>query len=414
LAVVKNWAGNITFGAARTHRPSTVDELRALVAGATAVRALGTGHSFNRVADTAGDLVSVAGLPPRVEITPDGTRAVVAAGLRYGDVATALEAAGRALPNLPSLPHISLAGAVATGTHGSGDANQPLSAAVRAVELVTADGWVRTLGRGDPGFDGAVVALGALGIVTALTLDLRPTFAVRQYVYDDLPLDALVANLDEVLSAAYSVSAFTDWRAPVRFHVWRKQLADAPAPPAGWLGARPADGPRHPIPGVAGEQSTVQLGVPGPWHERLPHFRLGFTPSSGDELQSEFFVARADGADALAALAGAAEGIAPALLVAEVRSIAADDQWLSPTYGRDSVGFHFTWRPEAALVAPAVALVESVLAPFAPRPHWAKVHSMPAVAAYPRAADFAELRRTLDPAGKFANDYVRARFPVDA
>jgi xylitol oxidase len=415
--MMKNWAGNITYRAARLHEPASLDQLREIVAGASEVRAVGAGHSFNRIADTPGDLVSVAGLPRRVEVDADAGRAMVSAGLRYGDVATVLEAAGFALPNLPSLPHISVAGAVATGTHGSGDANRPLSSSVAAVELVTADGSLATLRRGEPDFPGAVVALGALGVVVALTLDVVPTFAVRQYVYDDVPLAALLAHVDEVLSSAYSVSAFTDWRAPAMFTVWRKQLADAPPGAATWLGGRLADGPRHPIPGMPGGNSTQQLGVAGPWHERLPHFRLEFTPSNGDELQSELFVDRTDAAAALGALAEVADRIAPALQIAEVRSVAPDDQWLGLTRGRDSVGLHFTWVPDGDAVLPMVALVERVLAPFTPRPHWAKLTAMaPAdvVGRYPHAGAFDDLARRLDPAGTFANAYVRDLFPRDA
>jgi alditol oxidase len=411
---VRNWAGNIAFTAARVHEPTSVAQLGDIVAGAAEVRALGSGHSFNRIADTAGDLVSVARLPGRVAVLPDRWRAVVPAGRRYGDVAGPLHAAGVALPNLPSLPHISVAGAVSTGTHGSGDRNRPLSASVAAVELVAADGSPLTVRRGEPDFGGAVVSLGAVGVMVALTLDVVPAFDVRQYVYDDLPLDALLDHLDPVLGSAYSVSAFTGWRTPVRFHVWRKQLATEPPAEDGWLGARLADGPRHPIPGLPGETSTQQLGVPGPWHERLPHFRLGFTPSNGDELQSELFVARADARPAIEALAGIADRVAPVLQVAEVRSIAADDQWLSPASGRDSVGLHFTWVPDEAAVLPVVALVERTLEPYAPRPHWAKVTSLPPeeiVARYPHAGRFAALARRLDPSGKFANPYVRGLFP---
>lgn len=411
---MKNWARNVTFRAARLHEPTSVEQVCDIVADADEIRAIGTGHSFNRIADTGGDLVSVARLPRRVEVSADAGLVVVSAGLRYGDVVTALDAAGFALPNLPSLPHISVAGAVATGTHGSGDANRSLASSVVAVELVAGDGSLMTLRRGEGDFPGAVVALGALGIVVSLILEITPTFAICQYVYDDLPVAALLDGLDEVLSAAYSVSAFTNWREPARFQVWRKQLADAPAAAPSWLGARLADRACHPIPGMPPEYCTQQLGVPGPWHERLPHFRLGFTPSNGEELQSEFFVARTDAGAALAAIARLADRVAPVLQIAEVRSIAADDQWLSPTYGRDSVALHFTWTPDEDAVAPVVALVERTLDPFAPRPHWAKVTSIPPAAVierYEQADRFAGLMRSHDPEGKFANAYVRFLFP---
>ncbi|HEY3010364.1 MAG TPA: FAD-binding protein [Micromonosporaceae bacterium] len=411
---MKNWAGNVTYAAARLHQPTSVEQLCDIVAGAPQIRAVGTRHSFNRIADTEGDLVSVAELPRRTDVSAGGGQVVVSAGLRYGDVATVLDAAGFALANLPSLPHISVAGAVATGTHGSGDANRALASSVAAVELVTADGSLITLRRGQPDFPGAVVALGALGVVVSLTLEIVPTFAMRQYVYDDLPVTALLDNLDAVLASAYSVSAFTNWRAPVRFQVWLKQLASAPPAPPTWLGARLADGPRHPISGMPAEHCTQQFGVTGPWHLRLPHFRLEFTPSTGEELQTEFFVPRTHGVAAIAALADIADQVAPVLQIAEVRSVAADDQWLSPAYGRDNLALHFTWLPDGDAVAPVVALVERALEPFAPRPHWAKVASVPpatVIERYEHADAFASLMRRHDPAGKFANAYVRALFP---
>jgi xylitol oxidase len=409
---ITNWAGNVTFTATRLHRPASVDELRRLVADSPRVRVLGTAHSFNRIADTDGVLLSVAGLPPSVEVAPDGRGVTVAAGVRLGDLATRLHAEGYALANLPSLPHISVAGAVATGTHGSGVGNRNLATAVSAVRLVTADGEVRTVRRGeDESFDGAVVALGALGVVTSLTLDIVPTFEVRQYVYDGVPLDRLVERLDEVLSAGYSVSLFTDWAGERVNQVWVKHRVGDPAgsPEGPWLGGTLADGPRHPVPGMSAAYATAQQGRPGPWHERLPHFRLEFTPSSGEELQTEYFVAREQAAEAIAALAGIRDQIAPVLQICEIRTIAADGLWLSPQYRRDSVGLHFTWVPDIAAVAPVAGQIERLLEPFAPRPHWGKVFTMaPATvrSRYERHADFVRLAHRFDPAGKFRNDFV--------
>jgi alditol oxidase len=410
-----NWAGNVTFGAARLHRPTTVEQLQHLVAGARRVRALGTGHSFNRVADTSGDLVSVAGLPPEVSVDAGSATATVAAGMRYGEVAGVLAEHGFALPNLGSLPHISVGGAVATGTHGSGNALGNLSTSVRAVELVTSDGELRTLDRDRDveDFAGVVLSLGALGVVTRLTLDLLPAYDVAQHVYDDLPLEALVGHLDEVMAAAYSVSVFTNWRDPVHCQVWLKRRVDdgAAPPPREWLGARLADGPRHMLGGMSPANCTPQLGEPGPWHERLPHFRLGFTPSRGEELQSEYFVARPDAPEALRALAPLRERIAAVLQTAEVRTVSADGLWLSPAYRRDSVALHFTWVADGAAVAPVVAMVEEALGPFRPRPHWGKVSGLQtaAVAAeYDRIGDFADLVRRTDPRGAFRNDLLDA------
>jgi xylitol oxidase len=310
-----------------------------------------------------------------------------------------------------SLPHISVAGASSTGTHGSGDSNRVLADSVVAMQLVTAEGDLLELSRAaDPDrFPGAVVALGALGVVTRLTLAAVPGFEIAQEVRERLPLQALLTQLDQVLSAGYSVSVFLSWRDPVEADVWLKRRPDAAPLALDWLGSRLADGPRNPVPGMPAGFSTEQMGTVGPWHERLPHFRAEFTPSSGDELQSEYLVPRSSAAAALAAVADLAPLIAPVLQIGELRTIAADDLWLSSAYGRDSLAVHFTWLPDAAAVLPVVRAVEAALEPFAPRPHWGKVFDMaPEVVAsrYPRLTDFRALRDELDPDRRFANGFV--------
>jgi xylitol oxidase len=412
LESITNWAGNVTFAPARLDRPTSVSELRRLVAQADRVRALGTGHSFNRIADTTGSLISVAGLPERVEVDAAGRSVTVSAGMRLGELATRLHERGYALRNLPSLPHISVAGAVATGTHGSGVRNGNLATAVSALDLVTADGDVVSLRRDEhEDFAAAVVALGALGVVTGLTLDIVPTFEVRQFVYDDVHLDALAGEFESAVSAAYSVSLFTDWTAERINQVWLKQRVgdQDPVPAASWLGGTLADGPRHPVPGMPVAHATVQQGRPGPWHERLPHFRLEFTPSSGQELQSEFFVPRDQALPAIAAINRIRDRVAPVLQISEIRTIAADELWLSPNHRRDSLALHFTWVPDIAAVEPVVTGIERALEPFGVRPHWGKVFTMApaAVAArYPRYADFVALMGRYDPAGKFRNAFI--------
>ncbi|GHJ48386.1 putative xylitol oxidase [Catellatospora sp. TT07R-123] len=406
---VTNWARNVVFQAGQVRRPSSVDELRALVAGSDRVRALGTGHSFNELADTTGELVSVAGLPPVAEIDREAATVRVSAGTRYGELATILHAAGFGLRNLGSLPHISVGGACATGTHGSGRRNGNLATAVSGLELVTGTGDQLALDPADDRFAGAVVHLGALGVVTHLTLDLVPTFEVRQFVYDGLPAAAVADCFDEVLDAAYSVSLFTSWSGRGIDQVWVKSAGDGFAAPGRWHGAVAADGARHPIASMSPVNCTDQQGLAGPWHERLPHFRLDFTPSSGDELQSEFFVPRGRAVEAYAALSSIAPLIAPVLQISEIRTVAADELWLSPAYGRDSVAFHFTWIADAAAVAPVLAAVEAALSPFSPRPHWGKVFTLdPAQvrASYPRLPDFLALRTALDPHGRFRNSFT--------
>ena len=436
-----NWAGNVTFSAMRLHRPVSVAEVQRLVATSEHVRALGTGHSFNRIADSPGDLVSLAELPRAMDIDSAGSRVKVSAGIHYGELASHLNRAGFALPNLASLPHISVAGACATGTHGSGDANGGLATAVSAMEMVTADGDLVTISRdaggfrGDgiredrlrkerrqdrsPGdgfqgddFHGAVVGLGALGVVTSLTLDVVPAFEIRQVVYENLPRDQVDDNFGLIFGCAYSVSLFTDWRGPRFNQLWLKQRAGEygdQKPQPEFLGARLAGAPRHPVPGMPPAYATQQMGVPGPWHERLPHFRPEFSPSAGTELQSEYLLPRAHATEAIAALDRIRDRMASVLQVSEIRTIAPDGLWLSPSYHRETVGIHFTWIQDIRAVIPAIAAVEERLAPFQARPHWGKLFcTSPGRlrGLYERLPDFQRLMQRYDPAGKFRNEFI--------
>jgi alditol oxidase len=428
-----NWAGNITFTAPEFHQPATLGELRAVVGRARQVRVLGTGHSFNDMADSPGAhgvQVSLAGLPPEVEIDSASARVRVTAGLSYAALAARLDRQGFALHAMASLPHISVAGATATGTHGSGTANQSLSAAVTGLELVTAGGDIVEVSRsGDDAFPGAVVHLGVLGAVTRLILAVVPSFEVAQRVYEGLPLDVLDDHFADLMASGYSVSMFTDWRSSRLTQLWIKSLVaaapDASANPSAssaaaappvteepWFAATAAPAARNPVPGVAADSCTEQLGRPGPWFERLPHFRPDFTPSAGDELQSEYLLPAEHAVAALHALRPLAGRIAAAVRICEVRRVAADDLWLSMAYRQDSVAFHFTWIPDPAAVLPVVTAIERQLEPFGPRPHWGKVFTTPAAGLhdrYARLLDFLELARHYDPAGKFRNAYT-ARF----
>lgn len=403
-----NWAGNITYTPEELHRPRSLDALRALVADSARVRVLGSGHSFNEIAEPGADgvLLSLGALPQEVDVDTVARTVRVGGGVRYAELARVVHGRGLALHNMASLPHISVAGSVATGTHGSGVGNGSLAAAVREVELVTADGSTVTITRGEERFEGAVTALGALGVVTALTLDLEADFEVEQYVFTELPLDGL--DFEAVAGAAYSVSLFTDWRAPGFRQVWLKRRGDQA--PADFPWAAPATEAMHPVPGMPAVNCTEQFGVPGPWHERLPHFRAEFTPSSGEELQSEYLLPRPYALDALRSLDAIRDVVAPVLQVCEVRTIAADTQWLSPAYGRDSVALHFTWVADTDAVLPVVRRVEAALNPFGPRPHWGKVFCVPAEVVrgrYPRLSDFVALSAFLDPSAKFTNAFVR-------
>ncbi|WP_202869215.1 D-arabinono-1,4-lactone oxidase [Kribbella antibiotica] len=406
--MVANWAGNVEFSSV-LERPRSVAELQELIAAAEKVRVLGTGHSFNRIADTSGTLLTVADLPKVLEIGTSG--ATVSAGLRYGEITAALQARGLALHNLGSLPHISVAGACATGTHGSGDTNGPLADAVYAITFIDSSGSLVTLTRDDPDFNGAVISLGAFGVMVSMTLNVERSYEITQVVYDGLPVQRLQSSFDAVMSSAYSVSAFTDWVDP-DVMVWRKQKT--PAFDREWLGAKVADGPRHPIKVMPADYATEQGGIPGPWNERLPHFRLEFTPSNGDELQSEYFVPRRRGAEAVEILRSLGSQLAPVIQVSEIRTIAKSDLWLSPSQGRDTVALHFTWIQDEDAVRPVVEALEAALAPLDARPHWGKVFAADAATLaqrYPKVPDFIALAGRYDPAGKFRNDYLDTYLP---
>ena len=408
-----DWAGNRVYGATRLHEPTSMDELREIVRGSRSLRVLGSRHSFNDIADTTGELVSLARMPRVFELDRAASTVTVDGGVRYGELAGPLDAAGFALNNLASLPHISVAGACATATHGSGDRIGNLATAVAALELVTADGEVATLARGqDADFEGAVVGLGALGAVTRLTLDLQPTFQVRQDIYEGLPLAQAVERFDEISASADSVSLFTDWRGPTVDQLWLKRrvtVGDEFEPPATMFGAKRATAPIHPIRRMSADALTVQLGVAGPWHERLPHFRMDFTPSSGAELQSEYLMAREHAAEALLAVDGVRDAFSPLLQISEVRTVAGDALWMSTAFERDSVALHFTWRPDWDGVRAVLPVIESALAPFDPRPHWGKLSTMsPSAirASYTHLRRFVELVERHDPRGTFRNAFL--------
>ena len=414
MTLETNWAGNVQFGSSQVLHPTSLDEVQHIVATNELVRPLGSRHSFSTVADSSGILVSLASLPPSVEVDVTTKTATIAAGMTYGEVAKELHRQGWALHNLASLGHITVAGACATATHGSGDHNKCLSAALRAMTVVDPDGQLVEVAPAldRDRFEASRAGLGGVGILLSASLAVEPTYDVAQRVYLDLPFATFASNYDEILSSAYSVSLFTDYRAARFTQVWRKQRASPDQPlewPGTWFGAAGAEGPVHPVPNMSPDATTRQGGVAGPWHERLPHFRLDHTPSGGEEIQSEYLVAREHAAPVLEALTAIAPSIAPVLLVSEVRSVAADDVWLSPAYGRDTVAFHFTWRKDPPAVLAVLAEIERQIRPFDARPHWGKVHRFTTeqlFQAYPRLSTFEEQRRRLDPSGVFTNAFL--------
>lgn len=398
------WAGTYDFTAPRLVDAADIDEVRAAVVAGGPVRALGTRHSFHDLADSTGTLVTVTGIPADPMLDEERREVTVGAGTRYGVLARWLEDRGWALHNLGSLPHISIGGATATGTHGSGHGNGGLATAIRALEYVDARGERVTARIGDPDFPALAVGLGAFGIVVRITLAVEPSYRMRQDVFAGLTWDAFLADPDAVTGAAYSVSVFTTWQDDLVGDVWVKSRLDR-------VGEIAGASRRDQIAELVGSTTnlTEQGGVEGAWCDRLPHFRLDGTPSNGDEIQTEYFVARSDAVAALSAVRGLAADIRPLLLVSELRTAAADELWLSGAYARDTLAIHFTWANHPVEVRELLPRLEASLAPFDARPHWGKWHAFDAAAiarVVPRLADARAVYERLDSEARFANAHL--------
>jgi alditol oxidase len=404
---LRNWAGNYRYQARALHHPNTREELQRVVVSCSRLRVVGSRHSFTSIGDGE-QLVTLDDLPGEVTIDRDAQTVSLPSHLRYGQLADRLSSEGLALANLASLPHLSVGGAIATATHGSGVTNGNLATAVAALELVRADGEISLVRRGEPDFDGAVVALGALGVVTRIALDVQPAYEISQHVYEGLTWNALFDHFVDIFSAAYSVSVFLRWGERTD-QVWLKRRATDPPAPEELFGAAPAPAERHPIAELDPVNCTPQLGLPGPWIDRLPHFRMGFTPSSGEEIQSEYHLPWERALEAIDALRAMSATLRPLVQVTELRTVAADTLWLSPQYRNDTVAIHFTWTPDQAAVEHALAEIEAILLPLGARPHWGKLFLARAAdlaGGYERLGDFAALASRFDPDRKFVNPWL--------
>src|SRR5882762_3128913 len=409
-----NWAGNLEYGTDRLYAANSLEQVRSYVKKQNKLKVLGTRHCFNNIADSTDNLLSMKSIDDVVALDPEAHTVTVDAGMTYGQLCPHLHSKGFALHNLASLPHISIAGACSTATHGSGEKNGNLSTAVSALEIVTAAGEVVKLSRQQDGqaFLGAVVGLEALGVITKITLDIQPTFMMRQYVYENLPLAAMKDHFDAIQSSGYSVSLFTDWRNQRVNEVWiksRVQEGQAFNATPEFFGAKRATRNLHPIVELSAENCTEQMGVSGPWYERLPHFRMGFTPSAGKELQSEYFVPRHHAVEAILAVERLRDQVSPHLMISEIRTIAADHLWLSPCYEQPCITIHFTWKQDWPAVRMLLSVIEKELAPFKARPHWGKLFIMSPTelkSVYKKLPDFIQLSKKYDPQGKFRNEFL--------
>ena len=407
---MQNWSKNVDFNDRAFLQPESLVELQELVRSNQKIRARGTAHCFNEIANTSSYAINLAKMPRVIEVSAATNSVTVSAGLKYGELAPALHNQGWALNNLASLPHISIAGSISTGTHGSGAKNQNLANQVLSLDIVTAEGELRHIDRANPAFNALVVGLGLGGIVYQYELKIEPTFEIRQVIYPGIHLDVLQRNFDQIMGSAYSVSFFTDWGSDQVGNLWCK-FRDNETIPESIGGSTKADKKYHPIPSVDPVACTEQLGESGYWHERLSHFKLDFTPSVGEEIQTEFFVDRRDAAAAIEAVSKLGDEITPLLWITELRTVAADDLWLSGAYQRDTLAIHFTWKKDLAIY-PLIEKVEAALRPFNYRPHWGKVFTADAEylkSVYPKMSEFKALVEALDPSKKFENSFTRAK-----
>ncbi|HZY82019.1 MAG TPA: FAD-binding protein [Cyclobacteriaceae bacterium] len=399
-----NWAGNIDYSSENLHEPATVEELREIILKEKKIRPQGTSHSFNGIDNSTAGFVRLLKMNQVVSLDETNMTVTVQAGMRYGDLARYLEPKGYALHNLASLPHISIGGAIATATHGSGVNNGSLTTAVQSMKVMNAAGELTEIP--------ATVHLGSLGVVTEVTLKIQPTFQLRQWVFQYLPMSSLKDHFEEIMGSGYSVSLFFDWASENINQVWVKKKVTPEDPgdaPKDFFGAKVAPKDLHPIETIPAVNCTPQMGVAGPWHERLPHFKMDFTPSAGEELQAEYFVPKANGYAAIEAVYALRDKVSPLIQITEVRSIAADNIPMSPFRNQDSIAIHFTWKKNWEGVRAVLPLIEAALEQYNVKPHWGKLFTLkPSVlqSKYEELPEFKAIMKQGDPDGKFRNEFI--------
>ena len=426
---IKNWAGNLTYSSKQYLEPDSIEKIQYLVSKYDRLKVLGSRHSFSTIADSRYNHISLNKLNRIIEINEESKTVDIQAGVNYGELSPILHARGYALHNLASLPHISVSGACATGTHGSGINNGNLPTAVSGIEFINSDGELISLSSNHKNFNGIIVGLGGFGIVTKLTLNIEKTYNVRQKVFQFLPRESLEKNFDEIFSSGYSVSIFTDWQTNKFNQLWiksRSRKDEIFESGSEFFGTIPAKKNLHPVTDSSFHKNdssiddahincTEQMGVSGPWHERLPHFKMNFTPSSGVELQSEFFLPYKFALDGIDALQRLSKQIDPLLIISEIRVVKADNFWMSPSYKRDSIVFHFTWKQDYEALKKLLPVIEKALHPFEARPHWGKISFISPErldSLYPKINNFKTLLRDYDPNGKFINAYLKEKLQI--
>ena len=398
-----NWVGNQRCEPARIAAPVSEDEVATLVRDAGArglgVRAAGAGHSFTPVVVTDGLLLDLGGLPRIRSLDPERRRVVTGPATTIGEFGEPLLAAGLALGNQGDIVAQQIAGAVSTATHGSGLGFGSFSSSVRRVRLVVGNGDVVEIDETQPDrLHAAQVAVGMLGVITELELEAVPAYRLRERV-ERWSWDEAWEPFDEHVRAHRHYSFF-----------WMPSEESAALYGLASPGVSMADRCHVKIYDEAGADepdSDEPHRRVGPAHRIYP---MVYEPNF-HEL--EYFVPLERGRDALAAMRELMLASLPAsVFPLEVRTVAREDAWLSHSYGRDTVVISVSGTPGTDYW-PYLRDVDRLLGEFDARVHWGKLHFLTSEQLherYPRAADFVEVRRTLDPGGVFLNDHLRPLF----
>ncbi len=413
--MIKNWARNLEFSAGEFLEINSISQLQEVINNSDKVKVLGTGHSFSPIADTSGSLISIKKLDPEIHIDSKMQTVSVSAGTSYAQLARYLEANGWALENLASLGEITVAGAIMTGTHGSGSSNTVLSNAVVEIEMILASGEKLLLNQQNlEEFNGFIVSFGALAVFTRLKLKIVKSFSIKQIVYENITSKSVSEYFDEIFDNAYSVSYFNSWAKNSTGQIWMKFLSDKDTStlPKNAFGGNLAVANQHPVKVNDPSTCTEQMGAPGKWLYRLPHFKLDSSPASGDEVQTEYLVDRKYVKEYIEELSLIGDEIADKVYATEIRTIKADNLWLSGAYERPTVGFHFTWK-KSADIETFLPKIEQILGQNGGRPHWGKLFSTnknQLITRYPKFSNFQQLLKKYDPDGKFRNQFIDRYF----
>ena len=398
-----NWVGNQSFTPAFAAAPRDVEEVASLVRQAAergvCVRVAGAGHSFTPVVETDGLLLDLSALRGVLDADAERKRATALAGTRIHDFYEPLWEAGLALRNQGDIDTQQIAGAVATATHGSGTRYTSLSGVVRGVQLVSATGEVRNIGDDEPDLlRAAQVAVGMLGVITRLELDVTDTYRLREQI-GLRPWDDVMEHWDQLVSQHRHFGFF-----------WLPSEQSAALYKLERHGQRMTDqcyvkvydeiGPDVPDDDTEGHRVDR-------WYRIFP---MVFDPNF-DEL--EYYVALERGPQALHAVRELMLTRLPdSVYPLEVRTVGADDAFLSPQYQTATTSISVSGKPGTDYWD-YLRSIDALLAEFDARVHWGKLHFLTPErlqALYPRADDFIALRRELDPEGIFLNDHLRPLF----